>query len=277
MPQRWTGAKASQDQTGLAKASGNFSHAEGGQSTASGDFSHAEGSASAVGSTSHAEGAGTAANGAASHAEGSFTQANNSYAHAEGSSTLASGLAAHAEGDSTAATGNYSHAEGNFSVARRVGQRAKTAGKVQTNGDAQINDFVAMRSTTNATPVELWFDAAASTTAQLISTNNVLTVPLNRGHRFRIEAIARRFDGSGSLEFAAWTITGTIVRGPTGSAFFIATPQVVTEATTGATSWLFDVTADNADATNNYLKLTVTGEVGKSIKWVAGIYTTEVG
>jgi hypothetical protein len=120
----------------------------------------------------------------------------------------------------------------------------------------------------------LTFDTVATATLTGAATN-VLTIPVSRGHRFRVEAIARRTDVQG--DFAAWTITGTIVRSSSGSARFIGTPVTVTEADAGASTWTLAVSINTTDATNNYLALTATGETAKTIRWMATIYTTEVG
>lgn len=124
------------------KASGDYSHAEGGSNTASGAYSHAEGrGTTASGDESHAEGIGAEARGEASHSEGYLTISggNHSHAegeetetrsgasHAEGARTLSSGEAAHAEGYNTIASGNYSHAEGLSTQAYEEGEHAEGA------------------------------------------------------------------------------------------------------------------------------------------------------
>ena len=105
-------------------ASGHCSHAEGNNTTASGIGSHAEGrGANASGRCSHAEGNGTKASGEDSHAEGKNTTASGQFSHAEGSGTTASGTCSHAEGRSTTASGTGSHAEGLGTNANRAYQR----------------------------------------------------------------------------------------------------------------------------------------------------------
>ncbi|MDE6540090.1 MAG: hypothetical protein K2K66_07855, partial [Ruminococcus sp.] len=99
------------------KATGIFSHAEGGNTTASGSCSHAEGNyTKALAISSHAEGSNTTASGQYSHAEGSNTTASGQYSHAEGSQTTASGAGSHAEGWYTVASSDNSHVMGKFNV-----------------------------------------------------------------------------------------------------------------------------------------------------------------
>lgn len=74
------------------KASGSYSHAEGGSTTASGIFSHAEGSFTiASGESSHAEGTGTIAASNRQHVQGEFNieDSNNKFAFIIGNGTTA--------------------------------------------------------------------------------------------------------------------------------------------------------------------------------------------
>jgi len=97
---------------GYYPGTGSFTHGNG--TIATGDYSHAEGGnlAWSSGSYSHAEGEGALSEGDYSHAEGNSTWAAGLHSHAEGKITTAAGEAAHAEGSGTHAMGNYSHAEG---------------------------------------------------------------------------------------------------------------------------------------------------------------------
>lgn len=92
-----------------SKASGLHSHAEGSGAIASGDYSHAECIGKATGNYSHSEG-GTAS-GIGSHSEG-YATASGDVSHAEGESTVASGSFAHAEGVFTEAGSRMQHVQG---------------------------------------------------------------------------------------------------------------------------------------------------------------------
>lgn len=125
------------------KASGLYSHAEGGgitnldKTVASGHCSHAEGnSTTASGIGSHAEGRGTTASGRCSHAEGNGTEASGEDSHAEGKNTTASGQFSHAEGSGTTASGTCSHAEGRSTTASGTGSHAEGLG-TKANGEYQ--------------------------------------------------------------------------------------------------------------------------------------------
>lgn len=98
--------------TTIASAIG--AHAEGYGSKATGNYSHAEGGSKATNEYSHSEGALSTASGYVSHAEGQST-ASGQYSHAEGTST-ASGGYSHTEGIGTIASSRYQHVQGAYNV-----------------------------------------------------------------------------------------------------------------------------------------------------------------
>lgn len=265
------------DTEGNAKPAGGIAaHTEGWETSATAQGAHAEGLTTVASATfSHAEGWSSTASGQYAHAEGIFTFATTSAAHAEGDSTNASGVSSHAEGSNTAAFGSCAHAQGSYSSAPRRAQHAHASGYLSSAGDAQAIALVVRRQTTDATPAALTSNPGVAVV--LAATDaTVLTLTASRGFRFRIEAIARN-TATGAGEYAAWTITGTVVRGSTGNARTIGTPVVTTEADAGAAAWTLALSVDTSNATYNYLALTATGEAAKTIKWVAAIYATEVG
>lgn len=276
MATRVLGKQGSDDATGTGRATGYLAHAEGQSTTASGgEGPHAEGkSSTASGNASHAEGVSTVASGNASHAEGDSTFATANLSHAEGYGSAAQATAAHAEGNSSSASGYCSHAEGMQSLAGRYAQDAKAAGYFTTTGDAQASRFVARRITTDAVAAILTFDGGAAATLSGANTN-VLTIPINRAHRFRVDVVARRSDVSGDA--AGWEFTGLIVRGASGNATFVNAVDGKAWGSNGAMPWDVTLSIDTTDVTNNYLKVTATGEAAKTIRWVATISTTEVG
>lgn len=141
------------------KATGGFSHSEGGHTAATGCGDHAEGYYTKANSNyysstgnngAHAEGVYAYAYGKGAHAEGShdntaITVDEVSYypgayaagAHAEGTNTLALGAGSHAEGSNNKATGEFSHAEGTYGTARGAGSH--TEGCHSSNASATIN------------------------------------------------------------------------------------------------------------------------------------------
>jgi hypothetical protein len=108
-------------------ASGDYSHAEGGNNTASGTYSHAEG-------------AGNTVSGNFSHVEGCNNTASGGNSHAEGYGTLASGNSSHVEGRDTIAASDSQHVQGEFNVADTDGKFAFIIGN-GTNWERRSNAF----------------------------------------------------------------------------------------------------------------------------------------
>jgi hypothetical protein len=255
-------------------ANASSAHVEGSASAATGAVSHAEGNGSAAtGPVSHAEGNSTTASGTNSHSEGSTTTASGTNSHAEGVSTLASGYASHAQGAACTASGAYSHASGSFALASRSSQHSLGASQFGTRGDAQCNRFAGMAMTTDAAPSLVRFNSdPLALTGEM---TNVLTIPVNRAHQFRVSVVARRHDVSGDT--AGWVFEGLLARGSSGNAAFVGTVDARAWGSAGAAAWDVTLTINTTDATNNYLAITATGEAAKTIRWVATIETTEVG
>lgn len=257
------------------KASGESSHAQGFQTTASGTNSHAEGdSTTASGRNSHAEGLTTTASGNESHAEGSASTASGLRSHAEGQQAVASGDYSHAENFLTTSSGLASHAEGAYSVASRWAQRARAGWRFTSPGDAQVGEMSLLRETINATPTLLI--ANADVGAILTGTGiNVLTLPTSRAFQLKISTVARRTDVQG--EMAGWTWEGLVGRDATGNARIIGTPVMAAWGDAPATDpWDAAVSINTTDAANNYVAVTVTGQAGKTIRWVSRMEWIEV-
>jgi hypothetical protein len=120
--------------------------------------------------------------------------------------------------------------------------------------------------TTDATPTVLTSDqAAAGTTNQVILTDN-------QAMTFNSLITARQ---NATGDTAAWNITGCIKRGSgVATTTLVGTPTSLTPmADTGAAAWTVALTADT---TNGGLKITVTGEASKTIRWSATVYTNEL-
>lgn len=258
-------------------ASGAQAHAEGSSTLANSPYAHAEGlSTQAANSSAHAEGENSQANGYCAHAEGFDTRADGDYSHSQGYLSQATAQASHAEGYQSVASGFGSHAEGVYAVASRYGQRAKSSQRFAVAGDAQVSGFSVSCATSNATPKQLTMDQSGSGTAILTgATTNVLTIPVSRAHKIRVSVVARRSDVAGDA--AGWEFSGVIVRGSSGNAAFVGTVDGRAWGTAGAAAWDVTPTIDTTDATNNYLKITATGEAGKTIRWVGHIEAVEVG
>jgi hypothetical protein len=264
---------------GTGKGTGQRAHAEGTTTVASGSDSHAEGlTTTASGAQSHAEGSSTTASGVKSHAEGSSTTASGLTAHVEGANSTAAGQAAHAEGVQCSAGGNYSHAQGSRAVTPRLGQHGHcSSGSFAANGDQQISVYTQGQTTTDATPSKLSSDGggAPSDFTNASGGSNVLTLPASRAFFFRAEVVARRTDVEGTV--AGMVITGVVSREGSGTPRLVGTPLTVGWADVAASTWTVVPSVVNPSGSLWYLVFTVTGEAAKTVQWVMGLYTTEVG
>lgn len=256
-------------------ASGTHSHAEGYNTTASGEAAHAEGhQTTASGSWSHAEGSTTSATATMAHAEGHETTASGQNSHAEGAFSQASGISSHAEGSRSVAPGGWSHAGGYDAVALRAMQHARGTEAFAVAGDAQASRVVHKRVTTDAVAGPLLaFGTAPMFTAE---RTTAWTIELNRAYKFRLDAVARRTDVAG--EAAGWEFSGVIARDATGDPYFVGYIEGRGWGTTGAAAWDVSLSIDaTTDPANPFLAIVATGEVGKTIRWVASLDVVEVG
>jgi hypothetical protein len=138
----------------------------------------------------------------------------------------------------------FQHAAGNFAVA----------------GDAKTNQYVAKVSTANGTTTEMLVNG----TQRLVLTNDSTW-------KFDIHVVARRTDADN--ESAAYTFEGCIDRN--GSAATTALVGTVLSTVVAEDTAAWAVTVD-ADTTNGALRIQVTGEAAKTIRWVAFVRTVEV-
>ncbi|MEW5988986.1 MAG: hypothetical protein AB1791_20365 [Chloroflexota bacterium] len=142
------------------------------------------------------------------------------------------------------------------------GQQSQASGQFANPGDAQRSSLVARAITTDATVTTLFLDGAAERP----------TLADNTTWLFRLHVVARRTDAAN--ESAAYILEGCIDRqvGVGTTALVGAVAKTVLAEDTAA--WDANVAAD---AVNGALQITVTGEAGKTIRWVAHVELVEVG
>jgi hypothetical protein len=167
---------------------------------------------------------------------------------------VASGNNAVAIGSASSATANSTFAVGAGTSASILGVQAYANGMFATAGDAQFMQVLMRNSTTNATITELFIDGSATR----------LVLPNNSSWTFTILLSARRTDATGGS--SGYKFEGVIRKDTTSaSATFTGTPSKAILGETNA-AWEADVVADT---TNGALKINVTGEAAKTIRWVA--------
>lgn len=150
-------------------------------------------------------------------------------------------------------------AGGRDAVADHYGQNAQAAGDFVTPGDAQTSVLIARAETINTIPQEMYLDGSAER----------LNLDDQDTWNFRIVIIARRTDADN--EAASWIFDGAIDRN--GATTALVAPVSKSILAKDSAAWDVDVTADD---TNESLKIEVTGENAKTIRWVARIELTEV-
>lgn len=173
----------------------------------------------------------------------------------------AAGTNAVAIGSGATAPVNLSFAVGDGTATRIVGSQCFANGKFATAGDAQNVNMVFRAITTNSTPADLFVDGS-SVRGVLVDNSQWL---------FRIDVTGRRTDATGGS--AGYTFTGVIKRdsGVATAGIVGSVSKTVVAETNSA--WDCNITADT---TNGAIKITVTGENAKTIRWVASAYITEV-
>lgn len=166
-------------------------------------------------------------------------------------------------GERNRAQGRYSSVPGGYQAKTTLyGQQSQASGRFTNDGDAQRSSLVARAATTDATVTTLFLNGAAE------------RLPLgdNTTWLFRVHVVARRTDAAN--ESAAYILEGCLDRqvGVGTTALVGAVAKTVLAEDTAA--WDANVAAD---AVNGALQITVTGEAGKTIRWVAHVELVEVG
>lgn len=170
-----------------------------------------------------------------------------------GLSNTAAGTAAVAVGRDNTATAHNSFATGRGAVTVEEGQQAHASTPFTTPGDAQINRWSLKKQTTDATAGNL--EASAGVPP---------TIPENTTWAFSALVVARRADVDG--DNAAWEVKGCFKRDTGNTAAFVGTPTVTAlGASAGAAAWTLTVGSFSAGT----LRLIVTGEAAKTVRWVA--------
>lgn len=161
----------------------------------------------------------------------------------------------------TGATGSL--AIGLQSLARNQGGVVQASGRFASNGDAQAGRYLLRGTTINNTPQELFIDGTGGAVR--------LNLPDDSTWTFKITVTGHRTDlGNGH---AGYTAAGVIYRGSGAGSTSIQGSVQKTVLAESNPSWDINI---NADTTNGSLRITVTGENSKIIRWVALVETVEI-
>jgi hypothetical protein len=195
---------------------------------------------------------------------GAYSSANATNATACGWTATATGYAT-AIGAATNAAQEFSLSTGYYTVANSVGKFVHGSGRFSASGDAQTGKTVLRRATTDATATVLTANNSAP------STTNQVILPNDSTYAFTALVVARRTDADN--ESAGYKFEGVVDRNATAATTALVGVVTKTVLAEDTSAWDCEVTADT---TNGGLAFTVTGETGKTIRWVATVWTTEV-
>jgi len=152
---------------------------------------------------------------------------------------------------------------GEQSQSRIQGGVVQACGRFSTTGDAQTGRYLVRTISTNATPTECFADGHGGSVRLVLVDNSTWT--------FRITVTAQRQDASNG--WAGYELKGVIFRtiGPAS----VTMQGIVSSEQIGASNQAWKVTA-SPDPVNGSLKISVTGETGKQIRWLCLVETVEV-
>ena len=237
-------------------AAGKRNVVSGPSSMASGEFNEISGEKSA------ACGSGNIISGNQSFASGEGNHVNDYAGHAEGNGNVINSVCSHAEGSLNECNGAYSHAEGMCAKTYNDYQHAKASWDFycgEAKGEAQYTNIIARIETADETPCEL-----------LVGEEGQVILMNNKMNAFRIYVVSASEDMS---QGAAYELKGLIKKGSANAS--TALIGVVTKTVIAESVSAWDANA-SADTGNGALRIEVTGEAEKIIRWVAFIEMIEV-
>lgn len=161
------------------------------------------------------------------------------------------------------ATGSNAQAFGSGASQGIFGGKAYANGDFATAGDAQEGLYVLRNITTNNTATDLFLDGTGVSQRLVVNNNSVWT--------FDILVAARRTDAVGGG--AGYRFVGVVRKDATSASTTLV--GAVSKTVIGETDGAWDANC-TANTTNGDLRVTVTGQNAKTIRWVATVRTTEV-
>lgn len=159
------------------------------------------------------------------------------------------------------ATGSL--AIGNQSLARLPGSEVFANGRFGSSGDAQSGKYMLRAATTNGFATQLFIDGS--------NGSQRLTIPDDSTWTFTVTVTAHRTDASDG--HAGFKAEGVVYRAAGANTVAFQGAPTVTVLGRSNVTWNINITADT---THGSLAIAVTGQAGKTIRWVALVETLEV-
>lgn len=166
-------------------------------------------------------------------------------------------------GAETSLSAPNSLAIGLQALARTQSGVVQAGGRFASNGDAQAGRYTLRTVTINNTPTEMFIDGTAGSVR--------LVLPDDATWTFRVTITGHRTDlGNGH---AGYTASGVIYRGSGAATTSIQGSVNKVVLAESNPSWDINIGADNV---NGSLRILVTGETAKTIRWLALVETVEI-
>lgn len=173
-----------------------------------------------------------------------------------------------AAGQFTQLSANYSMGSGQYSIDRGIDtSRVISGGCFASNGDAQAQELVLRRGTTDATPGRMTASISTGGTNAAAAANQLV---LENNSCYAVKAVVVvRQDATG--DSAKYDVDFCIKRGANAASTALVGTATATQvqADAGASTWTVGVTADT---TIGCPAFTVTGEAAHTLRWSAHIY-----
>jgi hypothetical protein len=176
---------------------------------------------------------------------------------------VANGVNSIALGDGAQTAATDSLAIGSQSLSRVEGSVMQANGRFASTGDAQAGRYLLRTHTINAIPTEFFINGTAGGTRLVLPDDSTWT--------FKVTITAHRTDLPNG--HAGYTSVGVIFRSSGANTTSIQGSIQKTVLAESNPSWDINISADSV---NGALKITATGEAGKTIRWVALVETVEV-
>lgn len=177
--------------------------------------------------------------------------------------SVASGINSVAIGNGATSSATNSTSIGEHSNSRLYGSVAIANGRFSSTGDSQNCKYILRTSTINGLQTEMFLDGTNGSERLVLQDDSTWT--------FTVTVTAHRTDvGDGHAGFVA---RGVIYRGSGASNTFIVGNIVHDLLASSNPEWGINI---QADTTNGSLKILVTGQSSKTIRWMAVVDTVEL-
>lgn len=176
---------------------------------------------------------------------------------------IATGTNAVAIGNGAEAGAENSLAIGKQSLTRHYGAIVESNGRFSNNGDSQAGRYFLRNRTIDANFTELFLDGAGGSLR--------LGLPDDSTWTYNIMITGHRTDANDG--HAGYVVRGVIYRG--SGAATVALQGVPNKSVISESNGPWDINIE-ADTANGSLKITVKGQAGKTIRWLAVVDTVEI-